>query len=77
MKLSARATIGPIPIGVLQPEVLQEILRRLRPGELSAPRQIGEWHVLMRLEQLNLHGLTRPCVNRCSRKRSDAFLEIE
>ena len=41
-----------MPIGSLQPEVLQEILRRLRPGELSEPRQLGEWHVLMRLEQL-------------------------
>ena len=36
----------------VQPQVLQEILRSLRPGELSAPRQLGEWHVLMRLEQL-------------------------
>ena len=41
-----------MPIGLLQPEVLQEILRSLRPGELSAPCQLGEWHVLMRLEQL-------------------------
>ena len=48
-----KGVIGPMPIGSLQPEVLQEILRRLRPGELSAPRQLGEWHVLMRLEQLN------------------------
>ena len=47
-----KGVIGPIPIGSLQPEVLQEILRSLRPGELSAPRQLGEWHVLMRLEQL-------------------------
>ena len=41
-----------MPIGILQPEVLQEILRSLRPGQLSAPRQLGEWHVLLRLEQL-------------------------
>ena len=47
-----KGVIGPMPIGLLQPEVLQEILRRLRPGELSAPRQLGDWHVLMRLEQL-------------------------
>ena len=47
-----KGVLGPMPIGLLQPEVLQEILRSLRPGELSAPRQIGEWHVLMRLEQL-------------------------
>ena len=47
-----KGVIGPMPIGLLQPEVLQEILRSLRPGQLSAPRQLGEWHVLMRLEQL-------------------------
>ena len=47
-----KGVIGPMPIGLLQPELLQEILRRLRPGELSAPRQLGDWHVLMRLEQL-------------------------
>ena len=47
-----KGIIGPMPIGVLQPVVLQEILRRLRPGQLSEPRQLGEWHVLMRLEQL-------------------------
>ena len=47
-----KGVIGPMPIGLLQPEVLQEILRSLRPGELSAPRQLGEWHVLLRLEQL-------------------------
>ena len=48
-----KGVIGPISIGMLYPEVLQEILRSHRPGELSPPRQIGEWHVLLRLEQLN------------------------
>ena len=47
-----KGVIGPVSIGLLQPEVLQQILRTLRPGELSAPRQMGDWHVLMRLEQL-------------------------
>ena len=47
-----KGVIGPMTIGSLQPEILQDILRSLRPGELSAPRQIGEWFVLMRLEQL-------------------------
>ena len=31
-----RGVIGPMQIGLLQPQVLQEILRSLRPGELSA-----------------------------------------
>ena len=47
-----KGVIGPISVGSLQPKVLQEILRSLRPGQLSAPQQLGEWHVLMRLEQL-------------------------
>ena len=47
-----KGVMGPMPIGLLQPEILQEILRSLRPGELSAPCQLGEWHVLIRLEQL-------------------------
>ena len=47
-----KGVIGPMPIGLLQPEILQRILRSLRPGELAAPCQLGEWHVLMRLEQL-------------------------
>ena len=46
-----KGVIGPISIGMLYPEVLQEILRSLRPGELPPPRQIGEWHVLLRLER--------------------------
>ena len=41
-----------MPIGMLQPEVLQEILRSFVQVKLSAPRQLGEWHVLLRLEQL-------------------------
>ena len=46
-----KGVIGPVSIGLLQPEVLQQFWH-LRPGELSAPRQMGDWHVLMRLEQL-------------------------
>ena len=47
-----RGIIGPTEIGLLQPEKLQDILRSLRPGELCAPKVLGEWHVLLRLEQL-------------------------
>ena len=59
-----KGVIGPMPIGSLQPEVLQEILRSLRPGELSAPRQLGEWHVLMRLEQLKPARFDEACASR-------------
>lgn len=49
---SRKGLIGPMPIGQLAPPQLAELLRSLQPGCLSAPRQMGEWHVLLRLEQL-------------------------
>ena len=70
-----KGVIGPIPIGSLQPEVLQEILRRLRPGELSAPRQIGEWHVLMRLEQLKPARFDEAMREQMQQEALTAFLE--
>mgnify|MGYP006270169491 CR=1 FL=1 len=47
-----KGVIGPLPIGQLQPQVLADSLRRLQPGELHPPFQLGEWQVLMRLEKL-------------------------
>ena len=47
-----QGVIGPIPIGSLQPPILQEILRGLKAGEMSSPIGLGEWHVLLRLEKL-------------------------
>ena len=67
--------IGPMPIGLLQPEVLQDILRSLRPGELSAPRQLGEWFVLMRLEQLKPARFDESMREQMQQEALDAFLE--
>ena len=64
-----------MPIGLLQPEVLQEILRSLRPGELSPPRQLGEWHVLMRLEQLKPARFDEAMREQMQQEALDAFLE--
>lgn len=47
-----KGLIGPMPIGQLAPPQLADLLRSLQPGRISAPRQLGEWHVLLRLEQL-------------------------
>ena len=44
--------MGPLEIGSLQPQTLQDLLRGLRPGEICSPKVLGEWHVLLRLEQL-------------------------
>lgn len=70
-----KGVIGPMKIGQLQPEVLQEILRSLKPGELSAPRQLGEWHVLMRLEQLKPARFDEEMREQMQREALDAFLE--
>jgi len=69
-----KGVIGPMPIGLLQPEVLQEILRSLRPGEISPPRRLGEWHVLMRLEQLKPARFDDAMRERMLREALDAFL---
>lgn len=47
-----KGVMGPLEIGTLQPQPLQDLLRGLRPGEICSPKILGEWHVLLRLEQL-------------------------
>lgn len=47
-----KGLIGPLPMGQLAPPQLADLLRRLQPGRVSAPMQLGEWSVLLRLEQL-------------------------
>ena len=70
-----KGVIGPMPIGLLQPEILQEILRSLRPGELSAPSRLGEWHVLMRLEQLKPARFDEAMREQMQQEALTAFLE--
>lgn len=47
-----KGVIGPVAIGALQPPQLGEWLRQLRPGDVRPPQMLGEWHVMLRLEQL-------------------------
>ena len=47
-----KGVMGPMAIGQLQPQLLADWLRSLRPGELRQPEPLGEWHVMVRLEQL-------------------------
>ena len=46
-----KGVIGPVALGQLQPE-LAERLRSLRQGDLREPELLGQWWVLLRLEQL-------------------------
>jgi parvulin-like peptidyl-prolyl isomerase len=47
-----KGVMGPMPVSSLQPQELTRLLRSLRPGEISAPTTIGEWQVILRLENL-------------------------
>ena len=49
----ARLFFGPISFGSLQPSMIQDLLRGLSPGEFTPPTQLGEWHILIRLEQIS------------------------
>tara|TARA_Y100001954_G_scaffold91506_1_gene100198 strand:- start:21832 stop:22617 length:786 start_codon:yes stop_codon:yes gene_type:complete len=45
--------IGPVALGNLEPKALRHSLRRLQVGSVSEPEHFGEWHVLLRLEQIS------------------------
>ncbi len=47
-----KGVMGPMKIGVLQPPQLAELIRTLKPGQISFRKNMGQWHVLIRLEQL-------------------------
>jgi parvulin-like peptidyl-prolyl isomerase len=47
-----KGVMGPMEIGQLQPDQLVQWLRALQPGQIRPPEPLGEWHVLLRLEQL-------------------------
>ena len=47
-----KGVMGPLAIGTLHPPELANRLRDLAPGQLAPPWQLGEWHLLLRLEEL-------------------------
>lgn len=67
--------MGPMHIGTLQPPELVQWLRSLRPGEISPPRPIGEWFVLLRLEKLTPARLDDPMRDRLLLNELDRFLD--
>ena len=70
-----QGVIGPLPIGALQPEVLQDILRTLKAGELSSPIALGEWHLLLRLEKLTPARLDDQIREQMLQESLDQFLD--
>ena len=70
-----QGVIGPLPIGALQPALLQDILRTLKAGELSPPIALGEWHLLLRLEKLTPARLDDQVREQMLQEALDQFLD--
>jgi len=70
-----KGVMGPMQIGVLQPQELAQWLRSLRPGEISAPRVLGEWQVLVRLEKLTPARFDDAMRETLLREELDRFLQ--
>jgi hypothetical protein len=49
-----KGLIGPLSMASVLPVEIPRALRRLQPGQVSPPARIGDWYVLLRLEQLVL-----------------------
>lgn len=49
---SRKGLFGPLPMGNIPQVEIQTLLRSLQVGQISPPSPVGEWFVLLRLEQL-------------------------
>ena len=70
-----QGVIGPIPIGSLQPALLQDIMRGLKAGELTPPIAVGEWQILFRLEKLTPARLDDNVREQMLQESLDQFLD--
>ena len=70
-----QGVIGPLPIGSLQPVLLQDILRGLKAGELSSPVSIGEWQILLLIEKLTPARLDDQVRAQMMQESLDQFLD--
>lgn len=69
-----KGVIGPMAMGQLQPVELAQLLRTLRPGQLHPPTRLGEWSVLLRLEQLTPARFDASMQEVLLQQQLDAFL---
>lgn len=67
--------IGPIPLGELHPIDLRKRLQRLKIGSVDEPHRLGEWMVLLRLENLMPVVLDSPMRERLLMQELDNWLE--
>lgn len=69
-----KGVIGPMPIGQVQPAVLAQLLRSLKPGQLHPPTKIANWFVLIRLEQFTPSRFDIQMKDLLLQQQLDAFL---
>jgi parvulin-like peptidyl-prolyl isomerase len=67
--------MGPVPLGSLYPPELAQRLRRLRPGDVEAPQRLGDWSLLLRLEQIQPAVLDGPMRDQLIREQLDHWLQ--
>ena len=70
-----QGVVGPMPIGLLQPAMLQDVLRGLKAGELAPPIALGEWQLLLRLEKLTPARLDDQVREQMLQESLDQFLD--
>lgn len=71
---TTKGVIGPVTMGQLQPQLAQGLLS-LQVGELRAPEVMGEWHVLLRLEQLTPARLDEAMQERLLMEQFQAWIQ--
>ena len=71
-----KGVMGPAPIGTINPSELAQLLRTLQPGEVHPPSQLGEWLVLLRLEQLTPARFDSAMREFLLNQQLDAFLNV-
>ena len=72
---SRKGVIGPVTIGSLQPEELKSRLRSLSIGHISPPFLLGEWNVILKLEQLNPAQFDSSTRTKLLNEKLDSFLD--
>ena len=70
-----KGIIGPIAFGMLQPPIIRDMLRELAPGEFTSPKNLGEWNILMRLEQLSPSSFDQTTRDSLLKEQLDTFMD--
>ena len=66
--------MGPLRLSQIHPPLLVNALRGLQPGELATPLAIGEWHVIIRLENFKAARLDDAMRRTLLEEQLDEFL---